>query len=343
MPRSNFSEAQSAYVLSSDFSVNGYAKRWPDDDRSVESLTRHRRRHGVGGGVVLHQKRDDPAVSWDKHEIDFHWTDVLGPLDALQQIAKRASGAQDAATIRIETTDPVPVLFVSDWHIGSWGTSVRTLAETTKRIRDLGLRMAVLGDMLQMAIRLRGVLEVSDNALVPRMQHRFWDSWMTDMMDLILWGTWDNHAVQREEDAIGYSPYAESFRENCVYHSGIGHVDLVVGLDAPETYKIASSHRFRGNTPLSPVGGQKRYMRFEGIDRELAVAGDSHRPGLECYYDGPLARIALNCGTLQSDSGYAKRYFTPYSHDDMPVVVFHSDEHLMIPYPSLDHYEKAVR
>jgi hypothetical protein len=338
-----FTPEQSAYVLSPEFSVVGYAERWPHDDRPFESLTRHRRRYGVGGPVGLTPKSDDPKVSWNKSEIDFHWTDILGPLDELQQIAKRSSGAQDVATIRIKTDEPIPVVFISDYHIGSWGTSARDLYTNITRLREMGLRIAILGDMLQMSIRLRGVLEVSDNILPPRMQHLAWESLLDDLSHLILWGTWCNHAVQREEDATGFSYHAELFRERFVYHSGIGHIDLEVGTDDDyQTYRIASSHRFRGNTSASPLAGQKKYMRLQGIDRELAVAGDSHCPAMECYYDGPLARIALNCGSLQADSGYAKRYFSPYSHDDMPVVVFHPDEHVMVPYSSLDRYQKVV-
>jgi hypothetical protein len=334
-----FSPEQSAYVLSPEFSIVGYQRRWPDDERSVESLTRHRRRYGDGGPVGLTPKADDPQVSWDKHEIDYHWTDVLAPYDLIQRLRKRSSGAQDTATIRVDSDEPVALCFISDWHIGSWGTSLRAVAEMTKRISDAGVRLAVLGDMLQMAIRLRGVLEISDNMMPPRDQFLFWDSWSSDMAHLILWATWDNHAVQREEDATGFSFYAHGLREKCVYHSGIGHIDLEVG---DQTYHIASSHRFSGNTKGNAVGGLKKYMRFEGIDRELAVSGDTHRPAFEHYFDGPLPRIAMNCGTLQDDSGFGKRNISLYAHDAMPVVLFYPDEHMMIPFQSLQHYQKVV-
>jgi hypothetical protein len=253
----------------------------------------------------------------------------------MQSIAKAASNSQDHAHITIETDRPVPVLFLSDWHIGSWGISYQEVAETTRKIQALGLRIAVLGDMLQMSIRMRNVMEMGDNLLSPRMQMLFLESWLEDLAPQVLWSTWDNHSVAREEEFTGFSRYAEIFKDKTIYHSGIGHVDLTVG---GETYKIASSHRFAGNTPLNPTGGQERYMRFEGIDRELTVAGDSHRPSVRNYTDGPLPRIAINCGTLQKDSGYAKRFFSLYTHDWMPVVTFWPDRHLMVSAPSLQHY-----
>lgn len=276
-----------------------------------------------------------PEVEWDKHDADFHWTDVLGPLTALQEVAKRSSGSQDFATVRLIVDRPTPVLFISDWHIGSWGISYRRLAGYGKAIQAFGMHVACLGDMLQMAIKLRNVLEMSDNALPPRLQDRFLESWLGDFWPHVLWSTHDNHSVERQEQATGFSHYAELFKEKTIYHSGIGHIDLELG---EQTYKIASAHRFRGNSFLNPVHGQMRYMRMEGIDREISVAGDSHKPGITAYYDGPQARLAINCGTLQTDSGYAKRYFSLFTHDAFPVVVFHPDRHVAIPFLSLQHY-----
>lgn len=337
-----FSERQSAFILSPDFTVDRYFAAFPDDgDRPIESFFRHRRRQGVGGVSALREREDDPQVSWDKAEGDFHWTDLLAPLDTLQTIWKRASSSQDHARIVIRSPEPVPICFISDWHFGSWGTDLRKFAVTTKKLLDHGIRVAVLGDMLQMAIKLRGVLEVSDNAIPPRYQMLALESWAGDIAHLILWSTYDNHSVQREEDAVGFSQYADIFRAKTIYHNGIGHIDLAIDADdgsGGETYRIATAHRFRGNTADNPLGGQIKYMQREGIDRELAVAGDSHRPALKVYPEGPLTRIALNCGTYQTNSGYAKRFFSLYTHDWMPTVLFYPKEHKMIAFPSLDDY-----
>lgn len=331
-----FTPEQTRYILGPEFSVHGYYAYFPADaERSPESLLRHRRRYREDAQPVLKQKADDPQVYWDKAEQEFHWTDVLEPLEHLSAISKAASGAQDIASIIIDSDEPVPIVFLSDWHIGSWGTSHRKIAEMTRLLLDNGLRVALLGDLLQMSIKMRGVLEMSDNALTPAMQMRFLESWAEDMAHLILWSTWDNHSVEREESAVGFSRYAEIFRKKTIFHAGIGHVDLTVG---DSTYRLASSHRFSGNTALNPLAGQKRYMRFEGIDREITVAGDSHRPAMEAYADGPLARLAINCGSLQQGSGYAKRYHSLYTHDWMPTVLFYPDKHLMIPFQSLEHY-----
>jgi hypothetical protein len=330
-----YTPEQEAFIRANPTNYVGYSFLYGPIKRSTWKNKRNRL---VGPQQGLYQREGAPNVQWDKKEKDFHWTDVLAPLEAMQGIAKAASNSQDFAHIRIETDRPVPVLFISDWHIGSWGVSYKEVAETTRLIQSLGIQIACLGDMLQMSIRMRNVLEMGDNLLSPRNQMLFLESWLEDLAPQMLWSTWDNHSVAREEEFTGFSRYAELFKETCVYHSGIGHVDLTVG---EHTYKIVSSHRFSGNTPLSPTAGQERYMRFEGIDRELAIGADSHRPSVKEYADGPLNRIAINCGTLQKDSGYAKRFFSLFSHDWMPVVVFRPDEHMMMPYASLEKYRYA--
>jgi hypothetical protein len=330
------SPEQISVITDENFSPELYFRLFPHDNRSDEALYRARRRYSSTGSSTPYVRAEDPVVSWDKKEADVHWTEWIDWLEQGQSLHKRASGSQDTATIQYSGNGALPLLFISDWHIGSWGTSYRKLVEVTNKIRKLGLRVAVLGDMLQMSIRLRGILEISDNALTPRDQMSFLRSWLEEMADLILWATWDNHSVEREEDATGFSYYAELFKERTIYHSGIGHIDLEVG---NQTYKIASSHRFKGNTQQNPVNGAIKYMRFFGIDRELAVAGDSHAPALFEYADGPLPRLAINCGSLQGDSGYGKRHFSLFSHDWMPVALFCRDTHLIIPFKSLESYE----
>lgn len=252
------------------------------------------------------------------------------------------SGATDFPEFFIESDRPVPVLFIADWHVGSWGTDYDAIDAATEEIERLGLKVAVLGDMLQMSINMRSVLEVMDNLLTPREQMRWMQQWLERMAPHILWVTWDNHTIMREEKVTGYSWYAEMVKDKVVYSSGINHVDIMVGGADFETYKIASSHRFRGRSMYNALHGQQQYMRLEGVDRELCVAGDSHRPAVSTYYDGPVKRAALNVGTAQTNSGYARRFFSLYTHDDMPLIEFWPDVHAFQVYDNLAAYKRQL-
>lgn len=339
----SFTEEQLHYIVGPEFDLFGYYERFPEDSgRPPEGVARARRRYRTQESGVLYQREDNPVIEWDKKQSTFHWRDALPVAKAMQEMRRKMSTSQDRARIRVNATGvSVPILFLSDFHIGSWGTNLEEVARLIEIIKRYRINTAILGDMIQMSIKLRGVKEVSDNQFPPDQQIEIIESLLVDdLMPQILWGTWDNHSVKREEDAVGFSRYAEMLKKRTVYHSGIGHIDLEVGNDIEgfQTYKICSAHYFRGRSRYNPVYGQMTYMRFEGIDRELAVAGDSHKPAMHEYTDGEMDRIAINCGTLQKDSGYAKRYFSLDTHDWMPVVEFYPDRHLMVPYASLGKY-----
>jgi hypothetical protein len=281
-----------------------------------------------------------PEVAWDKHEIDFSWRDLIAPTEELQAIVKAASGSQDHATITVSSTRPVAIALLSDWHFGSWGVSLRKLATATDKLLKSGCYIGVIGDMLQNAIILRNVLEVSDNLIPPRVQQRVLDGWLADIAEKLLFSTWDNHNVERQEKAIGFSPYAEAFREKAIYHNGIGHLDVMVN---GQVYKLAVSHRFRGNSYLNPVHGQMRYGRVEGQDRDIMIAGDSHVPAITHYYESGRRKLAINIGSMQQDSGYAKRYFSLHSSDAMPVLVLDPHKHRATAYWDIDEWQASHR
>lgn len=92
---------------------------------------------------------------------------------------------------------------------------------------------------------------------------------------------------------------------------------------------------------LNPTHSQMRHMRFESIDREIAISGDTHKVGMSYYYDGDRPRLAINNGTLHTNSGYAKRYFSLFAIPEFPCIEFFPDEHLFIPYKSLGAWKKS--
>jgi hypothetical protein len=53
------------------------------------------------------------------------------------------------------------------------------------------------------------------------------------------------------------------------------------------------------------------------------------------YTDGEKHRIAINSGTIQTNSGYGKRFFSLYTHSVYPCLELWPDQHLVVPYWSL--------
>jgi hypothetical protein len=176
------------------------------------------------------------------------------------------------------------------------------------------------------------VLEVSDNALPPKWQLKFLESWLHEVKHKVICSTWDNHSVMREENATGFSMYAELHGRVTIYHDNIGHVDIGVN---DQVYKVAAAHFFRGRTMLNPCHGQMRYMRMTANDREICIAGDSHEPGIVVYNEGGTKkRIAINCGSIQN-GGYGKRFFSLTNNPVFPCFTLSGKDHEVTPFWSV--------
>ena len=274
----------------------------------------------------------------DKKNANFNWREVTESMISYQSTINNGRADQDIANINIKSDKPIVVLTLADLHLGSYGTDYKLFKDITDELLGIeNLYVVLLGDLLQMSIKMRGIAEISDNLLPPSFQMDFLSSWFDEIKHKVLFSTWDNHSVEREESAVGFSSYAKIFSKNTIYFNGIGHTNLQIG---NEVYNICASHTFKGNSALLPCSGQMNYMRKFGLDREIAIAGDSHVPGLYKYADGGKLRMSLNTGTLQTDSSYAKRYFTLTTNPTMPCFTLDPDEHIFTPYWSLKEYLK---
>lgn len=158
------------------------------------------------------------------------------------------------------------------------------------------------------------------------------EDWIEEISPKLLFATWSNHAIEREEKQAGYSRIKNILADKTVMFDGIGHADLVVG---KEVYNIAVTHKFRGYSYQNACHAGQRYMRFQGIDREIAIMGDIHQPAYNWYHDGPKERVSLVCGTLNINSLYANRHFSIFTQSDFPCIEFRHDRHMFTAFPNL--------
>lgn len=309
-------------------------------------------RHGkhVSFGTVHHFRHvppvklsyQAPGIHSDKKRGSLDWEEWSFKLEELQSLKKKASRAQDHALIELgDGHHDVGLGSFCDQHMGSWGCNYTELRRLTAEIRETpNFYIAALGDEGQYAIKLRSVLEVSDNIIPPEMQTQFIQSWWDTIWTKVGLSTWDNHGVERQEMLAGESSLKNIKSKRVVYFNGIGHVDIKVG---NQVYKGCVSHAFRGRSMLNPVHAVQRYMRFEGVDREWGMMGDSHVPGMAKYTDGAMTRVAINGGSLQNNSGYGKRYFSLTTHPVYPIIVFSHDRHEMTPFWSVKEWLASKR
>lgn len=291
---------------------------------------------GVSHGYIsnLNRRLTTPPVVADKKVGVFKWREACKNVKAMQEMRSKASSSQDYAQIKLgDGTQPVILMGFGDQHIGSYGADYGLFeAITDEIINTPNLYVALMGDYLEMAIKLRGVLEVVSQVLTPEMQEMFLEDWLDEIKDKVAFATWDNHAVLRQEAQAGTSSVKTILNRRFVYHNGIGHSDLLVG---KQTYTCAASHKFNGGSMFNRMHAQGRYVRQMANDRELVLMADIHQWGFAMTEDGGMERCYLTGGTLHTNSGYAKRFFSLKTAPHYPCVVLHPDTHMKVPFQSV--------
>lgn len=254
-------------------------------------------------------------------EGEFNWREWNDWIKDGQKLRKRSKGSlnDEEAEISITTEEDVHFVILGDTHIGAWSTDHELFERLTDEILSYpNLYVALMGDMAHMAIKLRNVVEVGDNLLPGDLQLLYLSSWIMEIRERILFASWGNHEVERAEAQAGLNPFGDLYRKAARhYFNGIGHLTINVN-GIP--YRIAASHHFQGRSIYSPVHGAQRYLTFEAQDRDIAIAGDSHVPGYMKFPSGKDIKMALNCGSAQTMSGYSQRYFSLHTHPVFPVV-----------------------
>jgi predicted phosphodiesterase len=261
-----------------------------------------------------------PLIATSKRTGGFSWDDAQRTVAERQQAQSQASSSQHHARIVVDTEVPFPIICLGDLHIGAFSTDHGLIASITDEILSVpNLRVILLGDLVNMATNVaHGLAALRDDVLGPGEQYDALESWLHRLDGRILAATWGNHDIERQEKALGYSPIARLLARHTIYTNGIGELQLDVG-DQP--YTLAITHRYRSRSVDNPVLGPMNYIRRENPDVDVAIAGDSHVPGMATFVHGRRHRIAINTGSAQLNSGYAKRYFSLYTAPVFPVLV----------------------
>lgn len=295
------------------------------DESRVRRILKHTAiRPSEPSGIVFHDKKIG----------GMNWRNAVLTIKAMQDLRSETSWSQDTAKITIgDGTTPIDFLQLSDVHIGAIGTDYDLLLELTDLIKNTpNLYVALNGDEVEMAIKLRGIAEICGQILDPNGQLEFLKDWMEEIRHKLVWSTWSNHSTMRGEQAIGFCPIKNHLSEIAPFFSGIGHPDVYVG---SQVYKMAVSHKFSGVTANDVTAGCKRYLRLEAPDREIAIQGDAHRAGISIYNEGGLRRIALCSGTLNVKSSFARRHCSLKTSSAFPVLRLFPDKHMAIPFMSI--------
>jgi hypothetical protein len=336
----NISKAEIGRIMKQDF-----PDLFPDAENNRRLLSAAIGRDSTPGPKPGKKERDKAQykvdnIETDKKVIDFHWSRIIPAIQEMQKISTELSGSQHEGQWSIDTDEQICVVGIGDLQLGSWGTDYNLFLEITREILETpNLYVIFLGDLLQLAIAIKqGVASGQDNLMPPKWQMYFLDSWLQEIKHKVICATWDNHSVMREEKVTGYSMYAEIFKRHTMFTNGIGHFDIRVGR---QEYKFAVTHFFRGKSFINRTHAPTRYLTHEGQDRDIAMQGDYHEPGMTKFNQAGRDKVSIVCGSIQTNSAYAKRFFSLTTCATMPCVALDPVDKIMTPYWSVKEWLKA--
>jgi hypothetical protein len=275
----------------------------------------------------------------EKKESSVAWREHFKLAEEQQRLKRGASGNNTFLKLDYSNDSELHFICLGDLHFFSGGTNHRAIEILTDRIiSHPHLRVVLLGDILEMAINLRNVAEVTSQLAPPATQLKVLESWLNDIKDRVLFSTHDNHSSERLEKNAGVDIYGWLMSRVVPFFDGIGVCNIKVG---SQEYRVGATHKTRGRSMLNPTHGQSRYMRFDDQSLDAMLAGDSHQPGISQYWDGDRERLAVNVGTMNVNSAFAKRYFSLYSQPIFPVVTLYGAQKEMNAFRSLESWSLA--
>lgn len=276
---------------------------------------------------------DAVGIRSNKKIPELEWREWTTHLERTQELYAKAAQTQTFADIELPGKAPVCILPWSDLHWGGRGVDYKIFRKMTEEILETpGLYIALVGDLVEFAIKLRSVAEVCAQLVGPDKQVQFLENWLDEIKPKLICASWGNHDFERSEKQEGVSIVKKMLAQRTIVFDGIAHADIRVG---KQVYRFAISHRFRGNSYMNTTHAGARYMRFQGHDREIAIMGDIHQPAFSQFFDGPVKRLSMVAGTLNVASSYAQRYFSIFTQPYFPVVELHHKEHMFTPFENL--------
>lgn len=319
---------------------------------AIDSINGKKRQTHVSG-VTLSSRPDDEEQAAPKEildEINASAEEDDGvELEAfLDHLAERKNfeenefPTEDRLDIFIKSDKPVPIVFSSDWHLGSIGVDYEHFkADYGFILAHPEVKIITVGDLIDNFVRFKSAEAILQQVCNPRMQHKLLFKIATRLAKTkqLLAATWGNHDVERDEHILGQSMLAQTLAAATHFFDGRGLIVLKVGptIEEAMTYTILLTHTPPGKSMYDKNYGGKRLYR-EHFPADVIVTAHFHSPAIQqddhygvareagFNFGGP--RITIACGTYKTKDAYSRRYWSEGKVGAPTVLFWHNQQRM---------------
>lgn len=321
--------------------------------RPARSCRRYVQHYRIGRARCGDSEVRVTSESLDSY-VEFCLDDFLNEAPALVEKANQRDPVITFDRFDFNTKQPVAVIFPSCMHLGGRWTAYREFRQLFDRILDMpGIYWASLGDDIEGFLpqfrnaraKVEQLLGIDEQLIV--LEHvldKLYDK------NKLLFGVEGQHSGEWMNAKYGYNPIKRMYLERGVpYFDGKGYAEFIVGA---QTYNVAFSHKFKGNSIYNPSHPQARATRWDFPNADVVVMGDKHFPSVQQF---PIYEFEVEAGHRQNpmvlllQSGTAKTGPDPYTIKGWsrgrlgwPIVIFSADEHYVRWTWRLDDVEKFL-
>lgn len=294
-------------VLGRDFS--SVAIEYSVRESSIARQLRRMRASGALDKLVREVPQDFaervPALlQWQGRPTDdVTWEELVDHAEQGADLQNRMRPIINEAHRMIDTSIPILVCFMADFHLGSPHADYQAFVQTTKLIKsDRRFHLCVVGPDQETAFTWFRVADVVLNqTIAPYQQIELYRMWLDDMLDRTIAVCGDNHTDRRLERDLG--DIGLVWRKDVPYFRQWGILHLRVGA---VRYRIVMSHRWRGRSIYHQLQPALRLMRDVDPTADIYVTAHTHRPAYMCGVwfqtvrkDRPRQHLVV-CGTFKT-------------------------------------------
>jgi hypothetical protein len=255
---------------------------------------------------------------------------------------RKRSAANDRLSIKIDTTQPIGIVFTSDWHVGGTGTEHLQIKADNETIAAHPQLYAYVGG------------DWSNNFVIPALAHAGQNDVFRpgdqqyEIVTYLLRILAQNDSIL----AIGDGNHDNWTRRlvnidprNYVL-SGLAHLytaqgsllELTVG---GQLYRIFRRHRHRFSSVFNPGHAVVAEYQRNPYDFDIGVIEHQHEPHYSGFHgkeraDGTTWRVAVRPGTYKTSDAFANEFGFYNSSSDLITVILYPDRFWMQPVRGLE-------